>query len=122
MIVDGGAVETNDSNVFSKTRLTGIYGWLNFKSQNVLKITLPKTLWAIYEKKKELETWFTLVDGRTLKFNAVLYGDEKTEIVDNNVVVIIDRPRTGKWSVSSGELENNVNYALTGVSHVVSKD
>lgn len=121
LIVDGGAVVTNNGNVFSKTRMTGIYGWLNFNYENVLKVTLPKTLWAIYEKTKELETWFTLVDGRTLKFNAVLYGDEKVETEEENVVITIDRPRTGKWSVSSGELENDTNYALTGTSHEVSK-
>lgn len=121
MIIDGGVVTTNDGNVFSKTNITGIYGWLNFNYDNVLKVTLPKTLWDTYQKIKELETWFTLVDGRTLKFNAVLYGDEKTETEEDNVTVIIDRPRTGKWSVSSGELENNVNYALTGKSYEVSK-
>lgn len=121
LIVDGGAVVTNDGNVFSKTRYTGKYGWLNFKYENVLKITLPKALWAIYEKTKELETWFTLVDGRTLKFNATLYGDEKVETEEENVIVTIDRPRTGTWSVSSGELENDVDYALTGTNHEVSK-
>lgn len=121
MIIDGGSVVTNDGNVFSKTSYTGIYGWLNFNYENVLKITLPKALWAAYEKSKELETWFTLVDGRTLKFNAVLYGDEKVETKEDNVIITIDRPRTGKWSVSSGNLDNNVNYALTGVNHTVSK-
>ena len=117
VIVDGGSITTNDGNVFSKTNYTGIYGWLNFNYENVLKITLPKTLWETYKKAKELETWFKLVDGRTLKFNAVLYGDEKVETEEDNVVIVIDRPRTGKWSVSEGELENNVNYALTGVTH-----
>lgn len=121
MIVDGGAVETNNGNVFSKTNYTGIYGWLNFNYENVLKITVTKTLWNTYQKTKELETWFTLTDGRTLKFNAVLYGDEKTEEQEDNVIITIDRPRTGKWSVSSGELENNVNYALAGVKHEVTK-
>lgn len=121
LIVDGGAVTTNDGNVFSKTNYTGIYGWLNFNYENVLKITLPKTLWETYKQAKELETWFTLVDGRTLKFNAVLYGDENVETEGNNVIITIDRPRTGKWSISSGELENNTNYALTGVRHEVSK-
>lgn len=121
LIVDGGTVNTNNGNVFSKTRITGIYGWLNFKYENVLKVTLPKTLWATYEKTKELETWFTLVDGRTLKFNAVLYGDEKVETEEENVIITIDRPRTGKWSISSGELDNDIDYALTGVSHEVSK-
>lgn len=121
LIVDGGSVITNDGNVFTKTNYTGIYGWLNFNYENVLKITLPKTLWATYQKAKELETWFTLVDGRTLKFNAVLYGDEKFETEEDNVIVTIDKPRTGKWSVSSGELDNNVKYALTGTNHIVSK-
>jgi hypothetical protein len=121
LIVDGGSVITNDGNVFSKTNYTGKYGWLNFNYENVLKITLPKTLWDTYQKTKELETWFTLVDGRTLKFNAVLYGDEKVETSEDNVIITIDHPRTGIWSVSSGELENNVNYALTGVNHIVSK-
>lgn len=121
MIIDGGSVVTNNGNVFSKTSYTGIYGWLNFNYENVLEITLPKALWAAYEKSKELETWFTLVDGRTLKFNAVLYGDEKVETKEDNVIITIDRPRTGKWSVSSGNLDNNVNYALTGVNHTVSK-
>lgn len=121
MIVDGGAVTTNNGNVFSKTNYTGIYGWLNFNYENVLKITLPKTLWDAYVKSKELETWFKLVDGRILQFNAVLYGDEKTEKDGDNVVITIDRPRTGKWSISKGELENNVDYALTGMTHEVSK-
>lgn len=121
MIVDGGTVVTNNGNVFSKTRITGIYGWLNFNYENVLKVTLPKKLWATYEKTKELETWFTLVDGRTLKFNAVLYGDEKVETQEENVIITIDKPRTGKWSISKGELENGINYALTGTSHEVSK-
>ena len=121
LIVDGGTVSTNNGNVFSKTRITGIYGWLNFNNENVLKVTLPKALWATYEKTKELETWFKLVDGRTLKFDAVLYGDEKVETEGENVIVTIDRPRTGKWSVSSGELDNDINYALTGVDHEISK-
>lgn len=121
LIVDGGVVATNNGNVFSKTRLTGMYGWLNFKYENVLKVTLPKALWATYEKTKELETWFTLVDGRTLKFNAVLYGDEQVETEGENVIITIDRPRTGKWSISSGELENDIDYALTGTNHEVSK-
>lgn len=121
LVVDGGAVVTNNGNVFSKTRYTGRYGWLNYKYENVLKITLPKALWAIYEKTKELETWFTLVDGRTLKFNATLYGDEKVETEEGNVIITIDQPRTGTWSVSSGELENDTDYALTGTTHEVSK-
>jgi hypothetical protein len=121
LIVDGGVVATNNGNVFSKTRITGIYGWLNFKYENVLKVTLPKTLWDTYQKTKELETWFTLTDGRTLKFNAVLYGDEKVETEEENVIITIDRPRTGKWSVSSGELDDDVDYALTGANHEVSK-
>ena len=119
--MDGGAVTTNNGNVFSKTRITGIYGWLNFNYENVLTVTLPKALWKIYEKTKELETWFTLTDGRTLKFNAVLYGDENVKTEEDNVVITIDRPRTGKWSVSDGELDNDVNYALTGTTHEVSK-
>lgn len=121
LIVDGGTITTNNGNVFSKTNYTGIYGWLNFNYENVLTVTLPKSLWETYQKTKELETWFELLDGRTLKFNAVLYGDEKAETKGDNVVLTFDRPRTGKWSISSGELENNTNYALTGVSHVVSK-
>lgn len=121
LIVDGGSVVTNNGNVFSKTKYTGMYGWLNFNYENVLTVTLPKTLWETYQKTKELETWFTLVDGRTLKFNAVLYGDEKFEISEGNVIVTIDRPRTGKWSVSEGELDNDINYALTGTNHEVSK-
>lgn len=121
LLVDGGAVKTNDGNVFSKTNYTGIYGWLNFNYENTLTVTLPKSLWNTYQKAKELETWFELTDKRILKFNAVLYGDEKVETEGDNVVLIFDRPRTGKWSVSSGELENNTNYALTGLSHVVSK-
>lgn len=121
LFVDGGAVKTNDGNVFSKTNYTGIYGWLNFNYENTLTVTLPKSLWNTYQKAKELETWFELTDKRILKFNAVLYGDEKVETEGDNVVLIFDRPRTGKWSVSSGELENNTNYALTGLSHVVSK-
>lgn len=121
LIVDGGAVETNGGNVFSKTRLTGMYGWLNFKYENVLKVKLPKALWSTYEKTKELETWFTLVDGRTLKFNAVLYENEKVETEGENVIITIDRPRTGKWSISEGELQNDIDYALTGTNHEVSK-
>lgn len=121
LVIDGGAVTTNNGNVFSKTNITGIYGWLNFNYENVLTITLPKSLWDAYQKAKELETWFKLTDGRTLKFNAVLYGDEKTEIKEGDIVVTIDRPRTGKWSISSGELKNDVKYDLTGISHVVSK-
>ena len=121
LIVDGGAIVTNDGNVFSKTNYTGIYGWLNFKRENVLKITLPKSLWAIYQKKEELETWFKLLDGRILKFNAVLYGDEVFETDGDNVIITIDRPRTGKWSISEGELENNIDYALTGMTYEISK-
>jgi len=121
MIVNGGNVTTNDGNVFSKTSITGIYGWLNFNYENVLKITITKSLWDEYQKTKELETWFKLVDGRILKFNAVLYGDEKFETEEDNVIVTIDRPRTGKWNISSGVLENDINYALTGINHVVSK-
>jgi hypothetical protein len=121
IIVDGGTVTTNDGNVFNKTKHTEDFGWLNFNYENVLKVTLPKALWDTYKKMKELETWFTLVDGRTLKFNAVLYGNEKVETEENNVIITIDKPRAGKWSVSSGELGNNVNYALTGTSYEVSK-
>lgn len=121
LVVDGGTVTTNNGNVFSKTKITGIYGWLNFNYENTLKVTLPKTLWNEYKKTKELETWFKLVDERILKFNAVLYDDEKVETKGDEVTVAIDRPRTGKWSISSGELEDNTNYALTGISHVVSK-
>ena len=66
-------------------------------------------------------SWFELVDKRILKFNAVLYGDENVETQGELVVITIDRPRTGKWSISSGELENDVSYALTGVNHLVSK-
>jgi hypothetical protein len=121
MIIDGGTVTTNNGNVFSKTKITGIYGWLNFNYENTLKITLSKTLWETYKKTKELETWFKLVDGRTLKFNAVLYGDENVETEEENVIITIDRPRTGKWSVSSGELDNDINYTLTGVTHEISK-
>lgn len=119
LIVDGGSVITNEGNVFR----TGpdIYGWLNFNYENVLKVTLPKTLWDTYQKTKELETWFKLLDGRTLKINAVLYGNEKVETNGENVIITIDGPRTGKWSVSSGELENYTNYTLAGVNHVVSK-
>lgn len=121
LIVDGGAVVTNNGNVFSKTKYTGIYGWLNYNYENTLKITLPKNLWAAYEKKKELETWFKLVDGRVLKFDAELFENEKIETSGENVIITIDRPRTGKWYISSGELEDDTNYALTGVTHVVSK-
>ena len=119
LLVDGGNVVTNSGNVFTKN--TGKYGWLNFKEENVLTVTLPEKLWEAYKEKKELETWFTLVDGRTLQFNAVLYGNEKTETTEGNVIVKIDRARIGTWSVSSGELDDHNEYALTGISHVVSK-
>lgn len=120
-IVNGGNVTTNNGNVFSKTNYTGIYGWVNFNRENVLTVTLGKDLWDAYVKAKELETWFKLVDGRILKFNAVLYGDEKAKISGNSVTVTIDRPQTGKWSISSGTLDNNVDYALTGMTKEIVK-
>lgn len=121
LIVDGGAVITNNGNVFKKTALTRMYGWINFNYENVLTVKLPKALWNTYEKTKQLETWFTLLDGRTLKFDAVLYDNEKVETDGDNVTITIDRPRTGIWSISSGELQDDTDYALTGTTHQVSK-
>lgn len=120
-IVNGGQVVTNNGNVFRKTRITGIYGWINFNRENVLTVTLTKELWEAYVKAKSLETWFKLVDGRVLKFNAVLYGDENVTTSGNSVTVTIDRPQTGLWSISSGELDDNIDYALTGMTQDVVK-
>lgn len=120
LIVDGGSVITNDGNIFTKT-YDSIYGWLNFKRENVLTVKLPKTLWNTYEKTKEVELWFTLADGRELNFKAELYGNETVEADGDDVTVTIDRAANGKFSISKGTLDNYVEYALTGTTHVVSK-
>lgn len=121
LVVNGGNVTTNGGNVFSKTNYTKMYGWINFNRENILKVTVSKTLWDTYQKANEIEMWFRLVDERELGFKTALNGSESVEINGEDVIVTIDRPLNGRWSVSKGELDDYTNYALTGTTHVVSK-
>lgn len=121
VIVDGGTVITNNNNIFLNTANERNYGYLNPNRDNTLEVTLPKTLWESYEKTGNLETWFLLADGRTLQFNIILKGNAKTEIKEGNIIAKFDRPTAGYWSVSSGTLNEDVDYSITGTSHVVSK-
>ena len=120
-IVDGGNVTTNNGNIFLNTANERNYGYLNPNRKNTLTVTLPKSLWEDYEKNGQLETWFTLADGRTLQFNVILKGEEKTETSEGNIIATFAQPTAGYWTVSSGTLDEDVNYAVTGTTHVVSK-
>lgn len=121
LIVNGGTIVTNDNNVFLNTANERNYGYLNPNRKNTLEVTLPKTLWEEYKKTGQLETWFLLLDGRTLQFNIILKENAKIETVEENIVATFDQPTAGYWTISSGTLDEDVNYVIKGTSHVVSK-
>lgn len=121
LIVNGGTVTTNDNNVFLNTANERNYGYLNPNRKNTLEVTLPKSLWEEYKKTGQLETWFLLLDGRTLQFNIILKENVKIKTVEEDIVATFDQPTAGYWTISSGTLDEDVNYAIKGTSHVVSK-
>ena len=120
-IVDGGSVTTNDNNVFLNTANERNYGYLNPNRKNILKVTLPQNLWKIYKKNGNLETWFKLVDGRTLQFNIILKGNETIETSEGNIIATFNEPTAGYWSISEGTLDEDVNYTVKGTTHVVTQ-
>ncbi len=118
-IVESGTITTNNGNVFEATEPAG-YGYINRENQNKVAVTMPEALWLIYNQGKEINAWFKLTDGRELKCNITLSGDEEVAKVENNVTITFKWAVFCKYEVAGNALDKTTTYALTGMSKEVS--